>query len=97
MCFYFTSNLRSLSRLCRSLRRSYQAVQQFCAVSECDRHFKGFGFKREPVLKVHAGNTFCCKATLMEQQGREEEELYLGQIFSNASALPHREDQHVGG
>lgn len=97
MCFDFTSILSSLSRFCRSLRRSYQAVQHFCAVTECDRHFKGFGFEREPVLIVHAGNTFCCKATLMEEQGSEEEELYLGQIFSNASALPHREDQHVGG
>lgn len=93
-CFHLTSNP---SLLCRRFGRPNQALQQFCGVTQRDRHLELFGFEREPVNVVQAGRSFGYETALVHQQRGEEEELYFGQLLSNAPALPHGKYQHVGG
>lgn len=57
------------------------------------------GFQSQAVVEVHGGRPrrVLVDAALVGEQGREEEELQLGQVLADAPPLAQGEDEHVAG
>lgn len=78
---------------------SGSCIQQRHIFTQRHCYREGMRFQSQTIVVVEFGGSgwVCSDVALVGDEGREEEQLHLRQLFANAASLTHGEEEHFAG